>query len=104
MLAKAKYGIGRKAVEKLRKNPQLVREIGTDLKKLIPEFLKTYRVEIIEVKKEWVLEILQIMQKYGLFGNDALIIRTMQSRNLKYLLSTDNDFKKVPFIELLNAR
>jgi len=104
LLAKAKYGIGSKAVEKLRKNFQLVKKIGADLENLIPEFLKTYRVEIIEVKREWILEIPQIMQKYGLFGNDALIVRTMQSRNLKYLLSTDNDFKKVPFVELIEAR
>jgi predicted nucleic acid-binding protein len=104
LLAKAKYKIGNKAVEKLRKNPELVKQIGKEIEGLIPEFLKTYRIEIIEVKKEWVLEIPRIMQKYGLFGNDALIVRAMQSRNIKYILSTDTDFKKVPFIELINAR
>ena len=104
LLAKAKYGIGNKAVEKLRKNPLLVKQIGIDLESLIPEFLRTYRVEIIEVKKEWVLEIPQLMQKYGIFGNDALIVRAMQSRNLKYLLSTDTDFNKVPFIALVFAK
>jgi len=57
LLAKAKYGIGNKAVEKLRKNFQLVKKIEVDLENLIPKFLKTYLVEIIEVKREWILEI-----------------------------------------------
>jgi len=103
LLAKTLHGIGNKAVEKLRKNPPLVRQIGGELERLIPEFLRTYRVEILEVKSDWVLEIPRFMQKYGIFGNDALIVRTMQSKNLKYLLTADSDFKKVPFIEVVEV-
>ncbi len=104
LLAKTRYNLGNKAVDKLRKNPDLVKKIGTELANLIPEFLKTYRVEIIEVKKNWVLEIPLLMKEYGIFGNDALIIRTMRSRNIKYILSTDSDFEKIPFVELIKAR
>ena len=43
------------------------------------------------------------MEKFGLFGNDALIVRAMQSRNLVYLLSADSDFERVDFIKLLKA-
>jgi predicted nucleic acid-binding protein len=102
LLAKAKYGFKTKAVEKLRKNPELVRELGKTLEEKIPKFLKTYGVEIIEVKTEWVLEIPRLIQEFGLFGNDALIVRAMQSRNLKYLLSADGDFERVSFIKLIN--
>jgi predicted nucleic acid-binding protein len=45
-----------------------------------------------------------LTEKYGVFGNDALIIRAMQSRNLKYLLSADSDFEKVPFIKVIKAK
>ena len=102
ILAKNKYKMGSKTIEKLRKNPELVKEIGTLLERVIPQFLKTYRIEVLDIKKEWVLEIPKLMKEYGLFGNDALIVRAMISRNLKYLLSADSDFEKIPFIEVIN--
>jgi len=103
ILAKTDYGLMNKTVEKLRKNPDIVKALGQRLREVIPDFLKTYRIEVIPIKTEWVLEIPQLMEQYGLFGNDALIIRAMQSRNLKYLLSADRDFEKVSFIEVIKA-
>ena len=103
ILAKTKYGFENKTVQKLRKNPEIVRELGQVLKARIPPFLEYYRVEILPVKVEWVLEIPRMMEEFGLFGNDALIVRAMQSRNLVYLLSADSDFERVDFIKLLKA-
>jgi predicted nucleic acid-binding protein len=78
--------------------------LGRKLKEVIPKFLKTYKVEIIQIKTDWVIETPQIMESFGIFGNDALIVRAMQSRNLKYLLSADSDFEKISFIELIKAK
>lgn len=38
------------------------------------------------------------MEEYGLFGNDSLILITMNKYNLKYLLSSDEDFKDIRWI------
>jgi len=43
------------------------------------------------------------MEMYGLFGNDAMILETMQRFNLKYLLSSDIDFDKISWIERMEA-
>lgn len=42
------------------------------------------------------------MESYGLFGNNALVLTTMQRFNLKYLLSSDKDFDKIEFIEKID--
>ncbi|HIC09272.1 MAG TPA: PIN domain-containing protein [Aquificales bacterium] len=102
IIAKTKYGFGNKAVQKLRRNPEIVKELGKILEEKILPFLEYYRIEILPVKVEWVLEIPKLMEEFGLFGNDALVVRAMQSRNLVYLLSADSDFVRVNFIKLLN--
>jgi predicted nucleic acid-binding protein len=104
LLAKSNYNLANKTVEKLRKKPEIVKKLGRKLKEVIPKFLKTYKVEIIQIKTDWVIETPQIMESFGIFGNDALIVRAMQSRNLKYLLSADSDFEKISFIELIKAK
>ncbi len=43
------------------------------------------------------------MEMYGLFGNDAMILETMQRFNLKYLLSSDTDFDEIGWIERMEA-
>lgn len=101
IIAKTKYGFENKTVPKLRKNPEIVKELGKVLKTKIVPFLKYYRVEVLPVKVEWVLEIPKLMEEFGLFGNDALTVRAMQSRNLVYLLSADSDFERVDFVKLL---
>ncbi|NPA41565.1 MAG: PIN domain-containing protein [Aquificae bacterium] len=103
LIAKDKYGFRSKTISKLRRHPKIVMEIGKKLTNVIPQFIKAYHIEILEVKKEWVLKLPELMQQYGLFGNDALIIRAMQSRNIEYLLSSDQDFKRIPFIKMIDA-
>lgn len=43
------------------------------------------------------------MEMYGLFGNDAMVLETMQRFNLKYFLSSDTDFDEINWIERIEA-
>ncbi len=95
ILAKEKYGLKNKTVEKLRKNPDVIMKIGKSLEPVIEGFIKTYKITIMDIKKEWVLELPKLMEQFGLFGNDVLILRAMESENIKYLLTADRDFKNL---------
>ncbi len=107
ILGKEKYGLQTKTVEKLRKKVDIVKKIGKELKPVINGFLKVYKIEILDIKKEWLLELPSLMEELGIFGNDLLIVRAMRSRNIKYLLTADRDFENVGNyldIKIINAR
>ena len=107
ILGKEKYGLQTKTVEKLRKKVDIVKKIGKELKPVINGFLKAYKIEILDIKKEWLFELPSLMEELGIFGNDLLIVRAMRSRNIKYLLTADRDFENVGNyldIKIINAR
>jgi predicted nucleic acid-binding protein len=99
--AKEKYGIEKNVVEKLKRNKKLVKELSGDIKEVL-NFLKNARVKVVELKISTLRSIPDVMYKYGLFGNDALILKTMKELNLKFLLTTDKDFKEIEDIEIIN--
>lgn len=99
--AKEKYGIEKNVVEKLKRNKKLVKELSGDIKEVL-NFLENARVKVVELKISTLRSIPDVMYKYGLFGNDALILKTMKELNLKFLLTTDKDFKEIEDIEIIN--
>jgi len=99
--AKEKYGIEKNVVEKLKRNKRLVKELSGDIKEVL-NFLENARVKVVELKISTLRSIPDVMYKYGLFGNDALILKTMKELNLKFLLTADKDFKEIEDIEIIN--
>ena len=99
--AKEKYGIEKNVVEKLKRNKKLVKELSGDIKEVL-NFLENARVKVVELKISTLRSIPDVMYKYGLFGNDALILKTMKELNLKFLLTADKDFKEIEDIEIIN--
>ncbi|NOZ83588.1 MAG: type II toxin-antitoxin system VapC family toxin [Epsilonproteobacteria bacterium] len=59
--------------------------------------------DIKEINYSALKKLPAVMEMYGLFGNDAMILETMQRFNLKYLLSSDIDFDKISWIERMEA-
>lgn len=91
-------GIPKNTIAKLRRNKRNVIEIAPELEK-VKNFLDRLNLNIEPVEKKDVYQVLPIMTEYGLFGKDALIVRTMRKFNMKFLLSSDRDFDSVSWIE-----
>ncbi len=96
--AKVKFGIENKATQRLRKDKKKVKLLAEDVKKVL-QFIEILKLDIKEVNYSVLKKFPTIMETYGLFGNDALVLETMQRFNLKYLLSSDTDFDGISWIE-----
>jgi predicted nucleic acid-binding protein len=101
--AKDKFNIESKTIKKLRKDKEKVKELSEDIK-IIKQFLDVIKLHVIETTYKDLQKISDIMKNYGLFGNDALILITMNKYNLKYLLSSDTDFKNIDWISLIEIK
>ncbi len=95
------YGWKSKILEKLRRNPEKIKTLANVCRDVL-EFLQTLNVEIVEVKKNIIFEIPKAMSQYGLIGNDAITFKIMQQRNLKYILTADEDFKSIEELIVLD--
>jgi len=96
--AKALYGFKSKALEKLKKDKAKVETLAKDIKKVF-QFLDTLNITVVETTLKDLRLIPEIMRTWGIFGNDALIIKTMKRYNLKYILSSDKGFDQIKWIE-----
>ncbi len=67
-------------------------KLNATIVKTIFNFIKDLNFEIVELKISHYKNVENIMKEYGLFGNDALTLAAMQSRNLKYIATFDDDF------------
>ena len=94
-------GFEKKTIAKLRTNKREVIEIAPELEK-VKKMLDTLNLNIEPVGKEDVYQVIPIMSEYGLFGKDALIVRTMRKFNMKFLFSSDRDFDSVNWIERID--
>ena len=88
--------------KKLKKRPDVVKELVQDLEKVIAFFHSLY-LEIIPVDSKLLFQSLDITKEYGLFGNDAITVSVMQRRNMKYILSSDRDFDSIGWIKRIDA-
>ncbi len=100
--AKIRFGIDNKMIQKLRKDKEKTKLLAEDIEKVI-EFIGILKPDIKEINYSALKKLQVIMETYGLFGNDAMILETMQRFNLKYLLSSDTDFDEIGWIERMEA-
>ena len=82
----------------LRKKPEFVRSV--DLSPILDlfEILHTLPIDKIEEK-----EIAEIINKYGLLPNDALIAATCRHYGIKKIATFDDDFNRVNFLEVVKV-
>ena len=88
--------------KKLKKKPEIVKELVEDLEKVVA-FFHSLNMEIITVDSRLLFQSLDITKEYGLFGNDAITVLVMRRRNMKYILSSDRDFDGVEWIKRIDA-
>ena len=103
LLAKARevFGIKKNVHNFLRHNKDLVKNLA-DICKMIFALLELTRVEVVEIRKSTLKGIEAIMKDYGLFGNDAISLKVMKERNLKYILTSDKDFEGIEELVVIN--
>ncbi len=46
-------------------------------------------------------DVVEIIQKYGLLPNDALIVATCKYYGIKKIATFDEDFKRVDFLDVI---
>ncbi|WP_297445257.1 type II toxin-antitoxin system VapC family toxin [Desulfurobacterium sp.] len=88
--------------KKLKKRPEIVKELMEDLEKVVA-FFHSLNIEIIPVDSRLLFQSLDITKEYGLFGNDTITVLVMRRRNMKYILSSDKDFDGVGWIKRIDA-
>lgn len=82
---------------KLKKKPELVKEAINRLDKQL-SFLREYFTELeIDEKVKESAEI--IMREYGLLPNDALIAATCRRYGIRTIITFDEDFDSIPWLE-----
>jgi len=80
----------------LRKKPEVIKSVDMSPILKIFEILHVLPTDIIEEK-----EITEIIEKYGLLPNDALIAATCKYYRINKIATFDEDFKRVDFIEVV---
>ena len=86
-----------KSFKQLKKTKKIIK-LNSFIVTTIFNFIKDLDIEILELKTVHYRNVEKIMKEYGLFGNDALILAAMQSKNLKYIATFDYDFSDT-FVE-----
>ncbi len=84
----------------LKKNQDLVKNSLVQTKDYL-DFILEF-CEILEINKEVFKESLNIIEKYGLLPNDALILATCKYYEIPHLLSLDKDFREACNKESIN--
>ena len=88
---------GKKSFE-LKKMPDSVREICSEIGN-IKAFLDLAKSLPLSAEIEDLAE--EMIQKYGLLPNDALIAATCKHYGIKKIATFDDDFKRVDFLEIV---
>jgi len=86
----------------LRGNPSYIIEIFEEIKRDIETVLTTLSIKVVEpadFQRMW-----NIIEKYGLLPNDALISATCRLYGIGRIATFDEDFKKVDLLEVLKPQ
>ena len=86
---------GKKSYE-LKKKPELVKSV--ELNDLV-ELLGRYRT--LDVGEAVESEAAELITRYGLLPNDALIAATCKHHGIRKIATFDPDFKRVDFLEII---
>ena len=80
----------------LRKKPEIVKSADISPILEIFEILHILPIDKIEEK-----DIAEVITKYGLLPNDALIAATCKHYGIKKIATFDDDFKRIDFLEVV---
>ena len=82
----------------LRENPDYVRTATKEIVNDIKTLISLYKIRILRVSPYRYM--VREMLRYGLLPSDALIVATCRLHKVKTLITCDEDFKRVVFLEI----
>lgn len=91
-----------KNFKNLKANKDTLKNYGFTID-LIRNFLKDFSFKIYEIKEKHYWKLKDVINEYGLIGNDALTFIVMKENNLKYIATIDKDFEHIPVVNVLNG-
>jgi hypothetical protein len=86
---------GKKSYE-LKREPEIMKSVELDD---IAELLGRYRM--LDIGEAVMNEAKELITKYGLLPNDALIAATCKHHGIRKIVTFDPDFKRVDFLEII---
>lgn len=99
MVAEAMQTLGYspgKVTLRLKQKPADVMKLG-NCQSVVADVL-AFGVQVLPVNLATLQGATQVIQRYGLLTNDALVVAVMQQHNLTQLASNDPDFDRIPGI------
>ena len=99
--ANRKFGFTSNIPRKLRESKERVKSLSYVYEVLF-QFIEDINAQVLTVDSKVIAKSKKVMDTYGLFGNDAITVTSMKSRNLKYILTADKNFSVVSDIVAIN--
>jgi len=99
--ASRKFGFTSNIPKKLRESKEKVKSLSY-VYDVIFQFMEDINAQVLTVDTSVIAKSKEVIDTYGLFGNDAITVTLMKSRNLKYILTADKDFSVVSDIVVIN--
>ncbi len=84
----------------LKDNKDVLKKYSSTID-IVKNFFKEFSFKIYEIKEKHYWKLKNVIDKYGLIGNDALTFIVMKENNLKYIATTDKDFEHIPAVNVL---
>ena len=86
-------------LKELKKNEKVYRDCFNLSKDFFSSLLK-WNVKVLPITLSWD-DVLEVMEKYRLLPNDALIAATCKHHGIRKIATFDPDFKRVDFLEII---
>jgi hypothetical protein len=88
------FGWSSKVVNRLRRDPNAVMQLGTFQQAV--EKVPQLGIDVLTIPPSLIETATRISKQSGLLCNDALLVAVMQANGLTHLASNDGDFDRVP--------
>jgi len=73
-----------------------------EAKNIIQKIIELSNFIILEIKPKTIISAINISEKYGIKYWDALIAATMKENQIFNIYTEDKDFKKIPWLNVVN--
>src|SRR3989344_5825812 len=79
-------------------NPISVKEMEEN----INDIINFSNFSILEIKSKTILRAIKLTSEYSLSYWDSLIVSVMLENNINIIITEDSDFKKIPWLKVIN--
>lgn len=85
-------------VHKLRDHPDIIKKLSTYIHDV--EQICNMNIEIVPLTHNCIKKSAEIRQSEGILTNDSLVVATMKEKGVSILLTNDNDFDHIEWLQI----